>query len=282
MSNHTYKEISKVAETCYNNTKKEYRNGINSKWSYYIAKAILTHTDVKKIGVQDAPNSYKDGHISRTIKKNDYLKLIKDYVQFVEKKGRLPNFVMIGKTKVRLKLWTAFVSYILYKYNKNGKLPSYQNINSKIYIKPTETTNEVYAYFKKTFGDFGDTIDGALSKVSGHGYGYYYDDVYSNKQSIDRMKNGQGVNCTDSCQVFYNILLELIKKGRYKKVECLHVHCSGGDGHVRLRITLNNGDYIYRDPACTLSDNGSATCNWCMNGELLAIDPDWFLENLNR
>ena len=61
-----------------------------------------------------------------------------------------------------------------------------------------------------------------------------------------------------------------------------HVLCSGGDGHVRLRITLNDGDYIYRDPACTLSDNGETYCNWCMNGELLAIDPDWFLENLNR
>ena len=283
MTNYTYKKISDVAESCYINTKKEYKNGIDSKWSYYICKSILSpNKDVKRIGVKDAPNPIKDGHISRTIKKNDYLKLIKDYVLFVEKKGRLPNFVQIGNKKVRLKLWTAFVSYILYKYNKNKKLPSYQNINTKIYIKPSESGNEVYDYFKKVFGDFGDTIDGALSKVKDMGYGYYYDDVYSNKQSIDRMKNGQGVNCTDSCHVFYNILLVLIKKGKYKKVECIHVLCSGGDGHVRLRITLNDGSKIYRDPACTLSDNGEAYCNWCMNGELLDVDPDWFIENLNR
>ena len=283
MTNYTYKKISDVAESCYINTKKKYKNSIDSKWSYYICKAILSpNKDVKRIGVKDAPNPYKDGHISRTIKKDDYLKLIKDYVLFVEKKGRLPNFVLINGIKVRLKLWTAFVSYILYKYNKNKKLPSYQNINTKIYIKPSESGNEVYDYFKKIFGDFGDTIDGALSKVKDRGYGYYYDDVYSNKQSIDRMKNGQGVNCTDSCHVFYNILLVLIKKGKYKKVECIHVLCSGGDGHVRLRITLNDGSKIYRDPACTLSDNGESYCNWCMSGELLDVDPDWFLENLNR
>lgn len=283
MSIYTYKKISDIAESCYVNTKKKYKNGIDSKWSYYICKAILTpKKDVTRIGVKDAPNPYKDGHISRTVKKDDYLKLIKDYVQFVEKNKRLPNYVKVDNIKVRLKLWTAFVSYILYKYNKNKKLPSYQNINSKIYINPSESQNEVYKYFVKVFGNFGDTIDGALSKIQDRGYGYYYDDVYSNKQSIDRMKKGQGVNCTDSCHVFYNILLELIRKGKYKKVECIHVHCSGGDGHVRLRITLNDGDKIYRDPACALSDNGSYTCNWCMNGEVLAVDPNWFIENLNR
>ena len=283
MSIYTYKKISDIAESCYVNTKKKYKNGIDSKWSYYICKAILTpKKDVTRIGVKDAPSPYKDGHISRTVKKDDYLKLIKDYVVFVEKNKRLPNYVKVDNIKVRLKLWTAFVSYILYKYNKNKKLPSYQNINSKIYINPTEPQNEVYKYFVKVFGNFGDTIDGALSKIQDRGYGYYYDDVYSNRQSIDRMKKGQGVNCTDSCHVFYNILLELIRKGKYKKVECIHVHCSGGDGHVRLRITLNDGDKIYRDPACALSDNGSYTCNWCINGEVLAIDPDWFLENLSR
>ena len=94
------------------------------------------------------------------------------------------------------------------------------------------------------------------------------------------MKSGKGVNCTDSCQVFYNIMLQLIALGKYKKVECLHVLCRGGDGHVRLRITLPNGEKFYRDPACTLSDGG--VCNWCMDGTLLAVDPAWFMANLNR
>ena len=66
------------------------------------------------------------------------------------------------------------------------------------------------------------------------------------------MKNRKGVNCTDSCHVFYNLGLEFVKQGKYKKVECLHVKCKSGDGHVRLRFTLPNGEKFYRDPASTL------------------------------
>ena len=56
--------------------------------------------------------------------------------------------------------------------------------------------------------------------------------------------------------------------------------CSSG-GHVRLRLKHKkntNGKWIYRDPACVLSDNGKGiTCNWCMNGKILAYDPSWLL-----
>ena len=283
MSNHTYKEISKVAETCYNNTKKEYRNGINSKWSYYIAKAILTHTDVKKIGVHDAPNPYKDGHISRTIKKNDYIQLIKDYVQFVETKGRLPNFVLINGIKVRLKLWTAFVSYILYKYNKNDKLPSYQNINSKIYIKPTETGNVVYDYFTKKTHKKPKTIDEVLTYMQGKGYGGYYDDKLSNKQVIDGLINTDDdldANCVDSLQMLMNMATAMGYESK-----CIHVQCrTSGTGHVfgkfRHPIYTEN-TWIIRDPASVLTGNDIRSV-WCSDGYILAENPDWFLENLNR
>ena len=274
-------EIVKQAQYCHDTTKREYRNGISSKWSYYISKAILKpNLDVNKIKLAKADNP-TGGYISQGVKKNDYLKIIEDYIEYVEKHHRIPNYITINKVKVKPKLYTAFVSYILYKYHRDKKLPAKQNINSKIYKKPVETRNEVYNYFVSVFGNFNNTIDGALGKVAGKGYGYYYDDTYTNKESINRMRKGQGVNCTDSCQVFYNIMLQLIELGHYKKVECLHVKCSGGDGHVRLRITLNDGTKIYRDPAAVL-DNGNITSNWCLNGTLLAVDPNWFMANLNR
>ena len=284
MSVRTYKQITDTAKKCINNVNTKQELGIYPQWAYYFAKAIITpKKEVKRIKtLKEAPNP-TGNYISRQIKKDKYLEMAKYLIWFAEKKGRMPNYIEYKENKrLSQKVYTLMFADIVNYYNKKGKLPNEINVNSKRFVKPTEPQNEVYAYFVKKFGDFGDTIDGALEKVSGNGYGYYYDDVYSNKESIDRMKNYQGVNCTDSCHVFYNILLELIKKDKYKKVECIHVLCKGGDGHVRLRITLNDGDYIYRDPACTLSDNGSAYCNWCMDGELLAIDPSWFLENLNR
>jgi len=78
-----------------------------------------------------------------------------------------------------------------------------------------------------------------------------------------------------------NIIKQLILFGKYKKVECLHVNCSSG-GHVKLRITKNNGTRFIRDVACVISDNGKPiSCVWCTNAPK-AVNPSWFMENLNR
>ena len=277
MSTYTYKKICSIAETCYTNTKKEYKNGIDSKWSYYISKAILTpENDIKRIGVKDAPNPIEGDYISRTIQKADYLSLIKDFVNFVEKKGRLPNFVYIGKLRVRLKLWTAFVSYILYKYNKNSKFPGYQNITSKIYIKPTETSNEVYDYFtQKTRKKF-KTLDEILEYVAANfTYQFYFDDVKSNKQVTDT-KSG---NCTDLLQWLCNMVEALGYEWK-----CIHVQCrTSGTGHVfgKFRHKTNTGNkWVTRDIAC-IADNHEF-CIWCGDGYILAENPDWWLANLHR
>jgi len=278
----TYKEILKQAQSCKDNVKQNYKLGITPKWSYYFAKALVNpKKDIQTISIDNAP---KQSHtnISRQVTSKQYLSLAKKYYQFVESKHRLPNYLRWGNYKISIALCTYTFARCLVYYDKHGKYDNEITVNQKVFNKPSEPSNEVYTYFKKVFGDFGDTIDGALKKINGNGYGGYSDDRYSNKTSIDRMKKGVGINCTDSCHVFYNIILVLIKKGKYKKVECLHVQCSSGTGHVRLRITLKDGSKILRDPASVLDGNG-VTSNWCTsNYELWAIDPSWFMENLNR
>ena len=281
MTKYSYKQVLNVAKSCQNNVKKQYKLGVTNKWSYFFAKAILQPNKTYNQFNYHAPANPTGNYISRQIVKNDYIDCCKRLVQYVETNKRMPNYISWRNFKIHPTLFTEVLSRVLIYYGTHKTLPKYANINSKVFKKETETVNEVYSYFVKVFGTFDNTIDGALRKIAGKGYGYYYDDQYSNKESINRMKTGQGVNCTDSCQVFYNILSELIKKGKYKKVECLHVKCSGGDGHVRLRITLNDGSYIYRDPAAVL-DSGNITHNWCSNGTLLAVNAGWFLNNLNR
>ena len=96
------------------------------------------------------------------------------------------------------------------------------------------------------------------------------------------MYSRSGINCTDSCQVFWHIA-----KALGYDVHCLHVRCSGGDGHVRLKLRHKkhtDGAWILRDPAAVLDRNGrEVSYNWCANGyTLLATDPSWFLANVNR
>lgn len=277
----SYKTILAKAKSIKTSVEKEYKLGEPSTWCYYIAKCILNHRkDTTKITLTPAEKSTGDTW-SRQVYYSTYIDMAERLCKYVEQHHKLPNYITVNNMKMKVSDYTYMFSRILVYYDLNEKYPKYAEVNSKAFVKPDETTNEVYDYFVKVFGTFDNTIDDALAKIAGKKYGYYYDDVYSNKQSIDRMKNGQGVNCTDSCHVFYNIVLALIKKGKYRKVECLHIKCRGGDGHVRLRITKNDGNYIYRDPAAVL-DSGSLTYNWCMNGTLIAINPSWFMANLNR
>ena len=263
------KEIKKGVET-------EYKL-IASTPVYYICKQIIKpKTDVTTIDVNLAKTSTGD-YISNQIYKSDYLDMAKRLVNYVEKNHALPNYITWKNYKVKVRDYVYMFARILVYYDTNGKFPSYANVNSKAYTKPTETGDEIYNYFVKIFGKI-TCIDDALEKIAGRGYGYYYDDVYSNKQSIDRIKNKQGVNCTDATQMMKHVA---DGTGKYKKVDCVHVKCRGGDGHVFLKITPKSGSAFYRDPAAVL-DSGVVSKIWCSNGTVLAINPSWWVANLNR
>lgn len=288
MSVHTYKELVNVSKTITNNVSKNYKLGKSAKWSYYIAKSIITpKKDIKKISFDNAPKP-TGTHISRQINKTNYISLAKELIKFVESKKRLPNYLTYGGFKIRTRLYTLMFAKILVSYSKNNKLPNTVNVNSKAFTKPVETTNEVYNYFCKVFnkGKKVKTVDGILELIMGRGYGGYYDDNKTNKETVDSLaKNNKDdsddPNCVDSCQMVMNCILQLIEWGLYKKVECLHVDCSSG-GHVKLRITKNDGSTFIRDPACVISHNGKPiSCVWCTNTPK-AINPSWFMSNLNR
>lgn len=140
--------------------------------------------------------------------------------------------------------------------------------------EPKSYSEEILEYFESKFGEM-DCIDDCLEAIQANGYGYYYDDQYSNYTSINRMANGSGVNCTDSCHVFWHLAVAL-----GYRVEVLHIQCSGGDGHVRLELEKESGTF-YRDPAAVL-DGNSIDYNWCSNGYLIDTNPQWFFENLYR
>ena len=143
--------------------------------------------------------------------------------------------------------------------------------------EPEEKTysQEILEYFESKFGEMS-CIDDCLEAIQGNGYGYYYDDAYTNYTSINRMANGSGVNCTDSCHVFWHLAVAL-----GYRVEVLHIQCSGGDGHVRLELEREGTGTFYRDPAACL-DGNDISYNWCSSGYLIATNPDWFFENLYR
>ena len=257
-----------------------------SEAAYVLAEAIVKPgTEVKRKAGVGKPPAPKGTEISRTIDKTAYTNLAKNLITYVKKEGRLPNYLTYGGYQIRARVYIDAFARVVNYYYVNGRMPSKVNMNSRAFSAPTKTTatntskDEVFLYFVKKFGNVS-TIDGALKKVQSRVYGYYYDDIYSNKTAIDRMYSKSGINCTDSCQVFWHIA-----KALGYEVKCLHVQCSTG-GHVRLKLRHKKhteGNWINRDPACVLSDNGKPlTAIWCPNAPLKATNPSWFLANVNR
>ena len=278
MSNYTYNKILERAKTCQSTVKKSYKTGISWWWSYYFAKVIWNGKKsfpVKKIKDASKPTGTT---ISREISKTDYKDMAARLIKYVDQHGTMPNYITYKSYKITPRLFCEVLSRVVIYNDKNKALPNYVSCSSKVFNKPVKG-DDVFQYFVKKFGNV-TTIDGALGKIAGKGYGYYYDDKYTNKETIDRMKSGKGVNCTDSTHVFYHI-----GKALGYDVRCLHVRCSGGDGHVRLQFRHSKhtgGEWINRDPAAVLS-SGSVTYNWCTSGyTLLAINPSWWVAQLNK
>lgn len=146
----SYKKIVKIAKEIRKNVQSKQKLGRSTKWSYYIAKAILTENDVKKIEITKAFNK-QQSKISRTVKKKEYLALIKQYVEFVELNHRLPNYIIYDAKKIKPRVLTYVFAKILRYQNKYGKLPDSTNISYKVFKKPVVTLNIVFNVFETKF-----------------------------------------------------------------------------------------------------------------------------------
>lgn len=224
---------------------------------------------------------------------------IKDSVkrvnEWITKNNKVPNTVRVNKDTLKWADWLKLAEIKDGKtridnwIKKNNQYPNYVTIldiqiNMKEYrimynmpvVTNKTTPNKVADHFFKVFGKC-NTLNECLKKIENHGYSYYYNDVYTNKATIDRIKAKKGVNCTDSCHLVYWLC-----KYFNLEVRCLHVQCKTG-GHVRLQYKKNN-KWVNIDPASILStgNNNGITGIWCPNAPLIAVNPAWWKNDLNR
>lgn len=136
MSSYKYNDIVKKAKECVNNIVNKQKNGIDSNWSYYLSKAILTKKDVKKIDIAKAAHPVANP-FNKNLKKDDYIQSCKNYVAFVEKKNALPNYVTVCGVQISPHLFTGLTSFILAK-----NIPKELKFNSNIY----KDTKELHPY----------------------------------------------------------------------------------------------------------------------------------------
>jgi hypothetical protein len=276
MSSITYETIIDEAWKIQLGIMKQHKLVESTKWDYYLAKAILQrHSPVKKINVDKASNIDKGNYFSRQIKRSVYLDMAKRLVDYVESHNTIPNTIRIGEKLMGVKDFTNLFSAILVYYSKHGELPKTVNVNSKAFVKPTEDKNTVFTKWVNTFKFTPEYIDDVCDYIRDHfTYQFYFDDQKSNNEVIET-KSG---NCTDLLQMLINMAEAL---GYEWKV--YHVRCNqSGTGHV-YGMFKRDGDWFIRDIACIADE--SRYCVWCEagnGGSLIAVTPNWFLENLRR
>lgn len=243
-------------------------------------------TDFTIPNFQWPKNAFGD-NIIEDVTIDDYKQQCKNVFNYVAKNGQLPNYVTTIKSKkrVNIDLFGYCMAKVLVWYHEHGgELPNYCTYDSRALSgkgsQPTNYSQDILNYFSNKIGR-PSSIDDALAKVQNKGYGYYYDDKLSNKQSIDGLatRGGTKPNCTDIHHVFWHI-----GKALGYDVRAVHVKCRGGDGHVRLDFkhpTRSNNQWFSRD-ASAVADGECVECIWCGNGALLAYNPSWFMQNLER
>lgn len=279
MTIYRFKDILQKSRDIKKEVESNYDFTVTVKWVYYISKALLQpNKNFNGISIKD-PVKPSGTHISRQIAKTDYLDMCKRVVKYVEKNHQIPNNVSYKTYKVNIRLFTYIVAYLLVHYVDDKQYKSKVNVNTKYFVKPTESPNKVLTYFKEKTGInlkyIDDFCDWCKNKVT---YEFYFDDKKSNKEVID----SKAGNCTDLTQLGVNIA-----EGLGYEWKAIHVKCNqSGTGHIYPMFRkkgVNNGNWFIRDVACIADE--SRYCVWCEagnGGAQIAVNPSWFTSNLRR
>lgn len=275
-----YAKVVKYALNCKESVEKEYKLGVSTNYGYYFAKEILKpKTSVKQISIKSASKPSGNSY-SRQVYKTTYMKLAEDMVKHVEKNYQMPDNLSYTsqsgkKITIRLRDLIYMFARILVFYDKEKAYPKYAELNTKCWIKPTEYSNVVYNYVYKKWGKAFKTIDELLTYVRANfRYESYNDDHKSNKQVTD----DEAGNCVDLLQWLINMAIEM---GYEYKV--IHVWCRSSQvGHVFGQFRKKGTSEWFTRDIAAVADGESITSVWCQNGDRLATNPYWFMQNLNR
>lgn len=245
------------------------------------ADGVFGSKTCKKCGIngQDISNSIQ------AIPVDQFENMLTRFDEYVKSNKKEPNicyvdisnkyrYVSKDKLKEMRKRYDAYIK-------KNGRKPNVCYVNYPTTVESNRFTNDSFIKaFKDAVGDFS-TYKEAYNKLKGRGYIGYNNDIYDQKTALKRLKNRQGLNCSDSCQLMYALAVAMGISVRYK-----HIMCRSGTGHIQLDVKYPSGvsSWTTIDPAAALSKGSQYAFGrvWCSNGRLLAYNPQWLMTDDGR
>jgi hypothetical protein len=195
----------------------------------------------------------------------------------------LPNYVNLadmnfgeGVDPIYKKTYIDIYNRVLaYQESHDGVMPEIIGIEGPYIGDSSQPTGEgtVQRRLENGLGRFGSFTE-FWQKIFGRGYSYYYNDVYTLDQEIQRLLGCASLNCIDSMQLCYSLGTEMGYEVRYVQVQCQ----SGG--HIRGQIKGHEfGDWIKIDPAAAISVNSQYPIGqiWCDYDNAHLTSDDWLV-----
>jgi peptidoglycan hydrolase-like protein with peptidoglycan-binding domain len=166
-----------------------------------------------------------------------------------------------------------------WKNANGGKDPEFIWINSSTQLAPVSPSTPTSGYATPFLAKFADAVGRGIRTwedvclgIKNRRYLYYYNDVYSQAVALTRLKNRQGLNCTDICQLVVQALKDLGYEARYR-----HIMCKQG-GHIQAEVRGKElgSNWKVIDPSNPLANGGSCSNLWCAGtSRLLGHNPGW-------
>jgi hypothetical protein len=205
----------------------------------------------------------------------EYAKMVKIVNDFKKEKGRFPNYVDFNGVRfTESQYGDAFKRVSIFR-DENGRYPNYVTLEGT----PIIIKSALHLQIESAVGGAYNTATGLYNLIKANeDYAYYYNDVYPQGAAIQRLKDGQGLNCSDFSQIGFAALVDLEGyEVRYKHVKCL----TSGLGHVFLQARGKElGDsWVNYDLAAAAKSSYSLGNAWCSNGTLVAYNPAWLMSD---
>ena len=262
----------------------------NVKYSYPVAGYIILQNvvnisaKIKNVTIGKPPASTGDV-VEITIKKEDYIKLAKTLIKFIESKKRLPNYLEYKNKKISPRAFIYAFAKVLVFYNDNKRMPNTCLFTSKVFGSngsSTKATSKGGKVCKALASASGVTITDYKSLYRAFYYAvykYYNDDCYSQAQALKRFAQKLGMNCADLGQLAYYALKEL---GYNVKIVRGVIRCdSGSFGHIWCRITTSSTTINFDASAAAKGKSlGTMICGRIV--EITNYDPAWAVSDDGR
>jgi hypothetical protein len=194
--------------------------------------------------------------------------------------GRLPNYVDYKQLRIPKEEYLDAQRRVeAFPATHSGRLPRTVKVTGTPLTMPLSDKTNFLRSMADAVGSKFNSFTELYNLIKGRGYGYYYNDRYSQADAVARLKSRAGLNCSDICQ-----LMAQSGKDMGYTVRFVHVICLSGTGHIQIDIKGREfGDKWKRcDPAAALKSSYFLGNLWCSSGRVISYDDAWLISDDGR